>query len=110
MVLLALIGAVRLASTHSRNRVTLAVLAWAAATIALLAGAVLMPVEDRFYRYNVEFIARVFYVGWPAVVLLAAVGGSWSWRAGPIGRAASVILVSAAVWVGARSWWSWIGG
>ena len=50
MALLALIGAARLASTHRRNRLTLAVLAWAAATTALLAAAVLMPVEDRFYR------------------------------------------------------------
>ena len=68
-----------------------------------------MPVEDRFYRYSVEFISRVFYVGWPAVVVLAAVGAAWSWRAGLIGRAASVVFVSAAVWVGARAWWSWIG-
>ena len=109
MALLALIGAARLTPNHSRNRLTLAVLAWTAAAVALLGAAVLMPVEDRFYRYNVEFIARVFYVGWPAVVVLAAVGASWSWRAGPNGRAASVILVSAALWVGARGWWSWIG-
>jgi hypothetical protein len=108
MALLALIGAARLASTHLRNRLTLAVLAWAAATTALLAAAVLTPVEDRFYRYNVEFIARVFYVGWPAVVVLAAAGASGAWRAGPMGRLASSILVGSAVWVGALSWWSWI--
>lgn len=108
IVLLALGGTARMAWADSRNRLTLAVLAWAAAAAVLLAAAVLMPVEDRFYRYNVEFIARVFYVGWPAVVVLAAAGASWSWRAGPIGRAASIILVSAAVWLGALRWWSWI--
>jgi hypothetical protein len=109
MALLALIGTAHLASTHPRNRLTLAVLAWAAATAAFLAGAVLMPVEDRFYRYNVMFISRVFDAGWPAVVILAAAGASWSWRAGSIGRMASATLVGAAMWLGARSWWSWIG-
>ena len=109
LVSLALIGAVRLASTESRNRLTLVVLAWSAASAAFLAGAMLMPVEDRFYRYNVEFIGRVFFAGYPAVVILAAAGAAWCWRAGRLGQAASAVLVTAAVWVGARSWWSWIG-
>lgn len=108
MTLLALLGTVRLASAHSRNRLTLTVLAWAAATTAFFGAAVLMPVEDPFYRYNVMFISRVFDAGWPAVVILAGVGASWCWRAGTIGRIASMILVSAVVWLGALSWWSWI--
>ena len=106
---LALIGAVRLASIESRNRLTLVVLAWSAASAAFLAGAMLMPVEDRFYKYNVEFIGRVFFAGYPAVVILAAAGAAWCWRAGRLGQAASAVLVTAAVWVGARSWWNWIG-
>jgi hypothetical protein len=109
LVSLALIGAVRLASIESRNRLTLVVLALSAASAAFLAGAMLMPVEDRFYKYNVEFIGRVFFAGYPAVVILAAAGAAWCWRAGRLGQTASALLVTAAVWVGARSWWNWIG-
>lgn len=108
LVVMALIGTGRLVATQPRNRLTLAVLAWAAASAAFLAAAMLMPVEDRFYRYNVEFIARVVYAGYPAVVILAAAGASWTWRTGSLGRLASAILVGAAVWVGALKWWSWI--
>jgi hypothetical protein len=50
----------------------------------------------------------VIYATWPAAVVVAAAGGAWAWRAGPIGRLASAILVGSAVWVGALSWWSWI--
>lgn len=109
LVSLALIGAVRLASNESRNRLTLVVLAWSTASAAFLAGAMLMPVEDRFYRYNVEFIGRVFFAGYPAVVLLAATGAAWCWRAGRWGQAASAVLVGSAAWAGALHWWSWIG-
>lgn len=107
LVLLALIGAGRLITTRSRSRLTLAALAWAAAGTAFLAAAVLMPVEDRFYRYNVEFIGRVYYATWPAVIVVAAAGGAWAWRAHVVWRAAGAVLVAGAVAVAAQQWWGW---
>ena len=93
---------------RTRDRLTLALVAWFATCAVFVAFGVLSPVEPRFYRYTVEFIGRVIYATWPAAVVVAAAGGAWAWRAGPIGRLASAILVGSAVWVGALSWWSWI--
>ena len=47
-----------------------------------MAFTVVTPVEPRFYRYNVEFIGRVVYATWPAVIIVAATGGAWLWRSG----------------------------
>ncbi len=108
IAVLCLIGTWRAVTRPQRDRLTLALVAWFATCAVFLAFGVLSPVEPRFYRYTVEFIGRVIYATWPAAVVVAAAGGAWAWRAGPIGRLASAILVGSALWVGAVSWWSWI--
>ena len=107
IVLLSAIGAWRVLA--GRDRLTLTLIAWFATCAAFLAFGVLAPVEDRFYRYTVEFIGRIFYATWPAAIVLAGAGASWTWRAGVVGRAVGVGLVAAAIFLGARQWWGWIG-
>jgi hypothetical protein len=108
IALLCLIGMWRGVVRPQRDRLTMALVAWFATCAVFVAFGVLSPVEPRFYRYTVEFIGRVVYATWPAVVVVAGAGGAWAWRAGPIGRLASAILVGSAVWIGALNWWSWI--
>ena len=108
IALLCLIGTWRGWSSTQRDRLTMALVAWFATMRGVCGLRRAAPVEPRFYRYTVEFIGRVIYATWPAVVVVAAAGGAWAWRAGPIGRLASAILVGSAVWVGALNWWSWI--
>lgn len=107
VVLLAVLGAWRLRG--GRDRLTLTLLAWFATCAAFLAFGVLAPVEDRFYRYTVEFIGRIFYATWPAAIILAGAGASRCWHAGVAARLAGAALVAAAVIVGAMRWWEWIG-
>jgi hypothetical protein len=109
IAVLCVIGAWRCFARPNRDRLTMALVAWFGTCAVFVAFGVLSPVEPRFYRYTVEFIGRVIYATWPAVIVAAAAGGAWVWRAGPIGRLASAILIAGAVWVGALSWWSWIG-
>ena len=103
-----LLGTWRLIVRAARDRLTSTLLAWFGTCAVFVAFGVLGPVEPSFYRYTVEFIGRVIYATWPAAVMVAAAGSAWAWRAGPIGRLASAILLGSAVWVGALSWWSWI--
>jgi hypothetical protein len=107
VALLAVLGAWRGARARRVDRLTLTLLAWFATCGVFLLFGVLAPVEDRFYRYTVEFIGRVFYATWPAAIVLAGSGASWALSAGPTVRVAGVGLVAAAVWTGAASWWAW---
>jgi hypothetical protein len=45
---------------------------------------------------------------YPAVVVLAARGGLWIWRAGVVGRVAAAGLIGAAVVIGGRFWLRWL--
>lgn len=108
IAVLAMAGAVHLARSRARDRLSLAVAAALASGIAVVAFGVLTPVEDRFYRYNVEFIGRVHFATWPAVVALAGLGAARTCAAGVAGRTAAGLLIAWAFWVGASSWWSWI--
>ena len=108
IAILAAIGAGYLIARRSRDRLTLAVLASVVAGLAGVVFSVLLPVEDAFYRYNVELVGRMIFATWPAVVALAGLGAAVAWRAGPAPRAAATLLVGAAVWLGASAWWSWL--
>ena len=109
IALLAVAGAGHLLRAGARDRLTLAIGAAALSGLAVVAFGVLTPVEDRFYRYNVEFIGRVHFATWPALVALAGLGASRTWRTGVAGRGAAVFLTAWALWLGASAWWSWIG-
>jgi hypothetical protein len=108
IAILAMAGAVHLARSRARDRLSLAIAAALASGAVVVAFGVLTPVEDRFYRYNVEFIGRVHFATWPAVVALAGLGATRSCTAGLAGRTAAGLLIASAIWIGAGSWWSWI--
>jgi hypothetical protein len=107
ILVLAAVGAWRLRSERKPDALTLALAGWLAAGLLFLAFGVLSPVEPRFYRYMVEFIGRVFYASWPALVILAGLGAANLWRRGTPGRAAATVAVAAALAVGLSTWAGW---
>jgi hypothetical protein len=107
ILLLALVGVWRLYQDRRLDALPLALAAWCAAGLLFLGFGVLAPVEPRFYRYMVEFIGRVFYASWPAVVILAGLGGAWGWRAGSAGRVAVTLAIGWAFVIGLSAWTAW---
>jgi hypothetical protein len=107
LMLLAAAGVWRLWSERRLDALALGLAGWFAAGLAVLAFGVLSPVEPRFYRYMVEFISRVFYATWPALVVLAGLGAAWAWRRGLGGRVAVAVCVGAAFFVGVAPWLDW---
>ncbi len=63
-----------------RDRLSLAVGAWALAFVAFMMLGIAAPVDAANQRYAVEFVGRAVYATYPAAVLLAARGGAWAWR------------------------------
>jgi hypothetical protein len=108
ILILAVAGAGYLFRTRAGDRLTRAVAASLMSGLLFAGFGILVAVEDRFYRYNVEFIGRVMFATWPAVVALAGLGAAVAWRSGPLARAAAVVLAAAVMWLGASAWWSWI--
>jgi hypothetical protein len=109
LLLLAVLGASRLASTGVRDRLSLAILATSAAYVVVLVASVAAPVDARFQRYTDEFIERVNYTVMPMIVALAARGVSWGWAARPLARLLTAFLVLAAALAGLRIWAAWLG-
>lgn len=109
LMLLGAVGVWRLWSERQLDALTLGLAGWFAAGLAVLAFGVLSPVEPRFYRYMVEFISRVFYATWPALIVLAGLGAAWAWRRGPAGRVMVAVCVAAAVVVASAPWRGWFG-
>lgn len=91
-----------------RDRLTLGLLAGAIAMAVFLAFRIVAPVDARLQRYADEFIERVYYLTLAAAAIAAARGFTWSWRAGRTARAAGMVAVSAAIYVGLERWISWI--
>jgi hypothetical protein len=107
LLLLAAAGAWRVATSRRREALTLALAGWCAAAAVFVALSIVQPVEPRFYRYVVEFIGRVYYATWPALVILAGVAAAWGWRAGPVARLAIVVLGGWALANGGAAWADW---
>jgi hypothetical protein len=101
------VGLWRCLTSGARDRLGLALAGMGLAYAAFLAFSVLSPVEPRFERYTHEFISRLTCATIPAVVVLAARGASWGWRAGPVTRPAVAAVMAAAVLLGARRWLDW---
>jgi hypothetical protein len=91
-----------------RDRLTLAIAAFGAAYAVFWIVGVVPRVEGPFERYVAEFIGRVVYATYPAVVILAAVGTARAVRAGRILAALAALLVTLAGVVGVRAWWGWV--
>jgi hypothetical protein len=107
LLILAVVGGSRVVTTPRRDTLALALSGWCAAAALFVVIAILQPVEPRFYRYVVEFIGRVYYATWPALVVLAGVGAAWAWRRGPLGRGAAAALVAWVIATGGATWADW---
>jgi hypothetical protein len=108
IVVLAGVGLWRLAADRSRDRLTLTLAGWAAAYVVFAALGTLSPVNARYERYAAEFISRVDFATYPAVVVLAARGGLWIWRRGPAGRLVILALWFGAATTGYQHWARWL--
>lgn len=107
LLILAGAGAWRSIISRGRDRLTCALAAYALTYAVFLAFGIVVPVGASLQRYVVEFISRVDYATYPAAVVLAARGAAWAWRAGPIGRATSSMLVAWSVATGVIRWLEW---
>ena len=106
ILLPAVVGLWRSIADRSRDRATLAVMAWAVACAAFL-GVAVMRVDAPFQRYAAEFFGRVLLATFPAAVVLAARGTAWMWHHGATGRIASALLLLCAVVLGTPHWIVW---
>jgi hypothetical protein len=107
--LLALVGLWRVMVEGGRDRLGLAIGAWALVCVAFVAFSVVSPGSRTYQQDALEFIGRVEHATLPAAVLLAARGAVWAWRAGTTLRVASVALLFGAVATGVRAWAGWLG-
>jgi hypothetical protein len=108
MLVLALVGFWRLTVEGARDRLSLVIGAWGAVTLAFVAFSVLSPGSQTYQQDAFEFIGRVEHATMPGVVLLAARGAIWAWRAGRTLRIASGTLLACAVVIGVRAWLGWL--
>jgi hypothetical protein len=107
LLLLAAAGTWRVATTRRRDALSLALAGWCAAAAVFVGLSIIQPVEPRFYRYVVEFIGRVYYATWPALVILAGIAAAWGWRAGLVARLSVAALVAWALATGGATWADW---
>jgi hypothetical protein len=92
-----------------RGRVSLLLMAWAAAWVLFLVGGTLTRVEVQFQRYAVEFVARVNLAAYPVLAAAAALGVTWLWRRGRGTGLIACGLVAVVVFFGAKAWLGWSG-
>ncbi len=108
ILILAIVGAWRLAEDGPRDRLTYLLAAWGLACLAFLGVGILTRVDVQYQRYALEFVSRAELAAYPAAVILAARAGAWGWRAGAWRRVASAALLLAAVVVGVQQWARWL--
>ena len=107
IVLLAIAGVWQLWRCGARDRLGLLVAAWAAAYVVFLLVGIGPRVEGPFQRYAAEFVGRVVFATYPAVVILAARGAAWGLRAGLALRLASLFCVMWTLSNGVQHWRNW---
>jgi hypothetical protein len=95
LLALFVLGTWQLWTRRAADRLTLAVAGWLLACVLFLVIGVLTPVDMRYY------LAAI-----PALVIVAALGGSAAWRDGISWRAVALVLLLAATLVGVRNWWT----
>lgn len=108
IVLLAIPGVVAWRRRGWRDRLGLAIAALTVTFGLFTLAVVVVPVGQSFNRYAVEFISRVTLATYPAIVIWAALGAAWAWRARGLARIASLVAMAAALFVAARAWLNWI--
>ncbi len=108
LLLLAAAGVWQAWRARARDPLACALLAWGTLYVALFVAGTLTRVDAQFERYSVEFMGRVDLATYPAVVLLAARGAAWAWRAGALWRLAAVALLLGALRTGLDAWLVWL--
>ena len=106
ILLLAGVGAWRV-WTRGRDRLAFALAAWGVTYVLLFLAGSLAPASRDFERYAVEFLSRLDHAIAPAVVILAATGGLWAWRAGLVPRAIASLLFVIAAGLALSQWLQW---
>jgi hypothetical protein len=108
ILLLALVGTWRLALEGARDRLGLAIGAWAGVCLAFVAFSAIAPGSRTYQQDAFEFISRVEHATMPAAVLLAARGAVWAWRASGTLRLASGAMLAWAVVTAVQAWAQWL--
>ena len=108
MALLAVPGIVAWIRRGWRDRLGLALAALAITFALFTMTVVLAPVNQSFQRYAAEFISRVTLATYPAMVIWAALGAVWAWRAAPGIKLLGGALMVAACVLGFDAWIEWI--
>ncbi len=108
IVLLAVAGLWRVWASGAGDRLTLVLGAWGVAYCVFLGIGIFPRVDASFERYAAEFVGRVVFATYPAVVILAARGALWGVRAGPAPRLASAVLLVASFLIGVQHWARWM--
>jgi hypothetical protein len=106
ILVLAGVGAWRV-WTRGRDRLAFALAAWGVTYVLLFLAGSLAPASRDFERYAVEFLSRLDHAIAPAVVILAAAGGLWAWRAGLVPRAIASLLFVLAAGLALSQWLQW---
>jgi hypothetical protein len=108
ILVLAALGAWRLAATRARGALASGVAAWAAVGLLFVTLSVVSAADVRYQQDAWEFIGRVEQATFPAAAILGGVAAAWAWRTGLAARAVAVFLLGAAVVPAARVWLGWI--
>jgi hypothetical protein len=108
IALLAVPGVILWRRRGWRDRLGLAVAALGITFALFTLSVVLAPVNQSFQRYAAEFISRVTLATYPAMIIWAALGAVWAWRAGLAARVAGAVLVAAACVGGISAWVEWL--
>jgi hypothetical protein len=106
ILILAAVGAWRLAAQPGRDPLRLA-LAASAVTFVVFFAVGVMRVGPEYERYSLEFVGRVAHATYPAAVIAAGWGAAWAWRAGGARRAAALALFALAIAGGITEWIQW---
>jgi hypothetical protein len=108
IVLLAGIGAWRCCLTRAADRLTLVLGAWGVAFVTFFCVGMLPRVDAQFERYAAEFVGRVVFATYPAVVVLAAAGSAWGLGAATlVPRLLAGSLLAWAGVTGIQQWSRW---
>jgi hypothetical protein len=108
ILVLSAVGLWRVVAGRWRDRLVCLLAAWGSVCLLFVGVSIIAPTGVKYQQDAWEFIARVEHATYPAAVILAARGVMWTWRAGTAWRAASIVLMLAAVVTGVGAWGGWL--
>ncbi len=113
LLLLSCFGVWSLVRRRTRDRLTSALLAWAAVWFVFSASTVFARVDDAYVRYAAEFLGRINLATVPLIAILAARGAAFGWEPGApasIRRSLQIVAVLLIAWtlvVAVQAWLGW---